>query len=200
MILLIDNYDSFTFNLYQYLAELGQGMFPRPEEVRVVRNDQITVGEVIGLAPDYLVISPGPGRPEKAGIIVDLIRESAGRFPILGVCLGHQAIGMAFGGGLRRAKRLMHGKVSEVTHDGKGIFSGLKNPLIANRYHSLVLEGTALPPDLEISALSEDGEVMGIRHRLYPIEGVQFHPESILTPDGKALLANFLRLTKGGKE
>jgi anthranilate synthase/aminodeoxychorismate synthase-like glutamine amidotransferase len=194
MILLIDNYDSFTFNLYQYLAELGQGMSPRPEEVRVVRNDRITVGEVIGLAPDYLVISPGPGRPEKAGVIVDLIRESAGRFPLLGVCLGHQAIGMAFGGGLRRAKRLMHGKVSDVTHDGKGIFAGLKNPLVANRYHSLVLEETALPPDLEISARSEDGEIMGIRHRRHSIEGVQFHPESILTPDGKALLANFLRL------
>jgi len=196
MILLIDNYDSFTFNLYQYLAELGRQIIHRPEEVRVVRNDQITVGEVKGLAPDYLVISPGPGRPEKAGIIVDLIRESAGHFPILGVCLGHQAIGMAFGGGLRRAKRLMHGKVSEVTHDGKGIFAGLKNPLIANRYHSLVLEGTALPPDLEISALSEDGEIMGIRHRRHPIEGVQFHPESILTPDGKALLANFLHLPR----
>ena len=200
MILLIDNYDSFTFNLYQYLAELGKEIHNRPEEVRVVRNDQITVGEVSVLAPDYLVISPGPGRPEKAGIIVDLIRELAGRLPILGVCLGHQAIGMAFGGELRRAKRLMHGKVSEVTHDGKGIFAGLKNPLVANRYHSLVLEGTALPPDLEISARSEDGEIMGIRHRRYPIEGVQFHPESILTPDGKALLANFLRLKAGERE
>ena len=200
MILLIDNYDSFTFNLYQYLAELGQGMSHRPEEVRVIRNDQITIEEVSGLAPDYLVISPGPGRPEKAGIIVELIREMAGRFPILGVCLGHQAIGMAFGGGLGRAKRLMHGKVSEVTHDGKGIFAGLKNPLTANRYHSLVLEGAALPPDLETTARSEDGEIMGIRHRRYLIEGVQFHPESILTPDGKALLANFLHLPSGERK
>lgn len=198
MILLIDNYDSFTFNLYQYLAEIGKGMSARPEEVKVVRNDRITLGEAAGLAPDRLVISPGPGRPEKAGIIVDLIRESAGRFPILGVCLGHQAIGMAFGGGLRRAKRLMHGKVSAVTHDGKGIFTGIGNPLTAIRYHSLVLDETTLPPELEVSARSEDGEVMGIRHRRYSIEGVQFHPESILTPEGKSLLANFLKLS--GKE
>ncbi|MDD5223126.1 MAG: aminodeoxychorismate/anthranilate synthase component II [bacterium] len=194
MILLIDNYDSFTFNLYQYLAEIGKGMSSRPEEVKVVRNDRITLGEAASLAPDRLVISPGPGRPEKAGIIVDLIRESAGRLPILGVCLGHQAIGIAFGGKIHRAKRLMHGKVSAVTHDGKGIFTGIGNPFTAIRYHSLALDEATLPPDLEVSARSEDGEIMGIRHRRYSIEGVQFHPESILTPEGKSLLTNFLKL------
>ena len=200
MILLVDNYDSFTFNLYQYLAELGKDVLPRPEEVEVVRNDRVKVEDLGQLSPNYLVISPGPGRPEKAGIIVDLIRESAGRVPILGVCLGHQAIGVAFGGRLRRAKRLMHGKVSEVSHDGKGIFAGIRSPLVGNRYHSLVLEEKDLPPDLEVSAVSEDGEIMGIRHRYYPVEGVQFHPESILTPEGKAIIANFLRLKRGERK
>jgi anthranilate synthase/aminodeoxychorismate synthase-like glutamine amidotransferase len=185
MILVIDNYDSFTYNLVQYLGELGQ-------ELRVVRNNQITVPEVLELNPGRIVVSPGPGRPEDAGIIVDLIRACAGRIPVLGVCLGHQAIGAAFGGTVTRAPQLMHGKVSDISHDGRTIFEGLPNPLRATRYHSLVVRADDLPGCLEISARTADGIVMGLRHRESQVEGVQFHPESILTDSGKQLLANFV--------
>jgi anthranilate synthase component 2 len=186
MILLLDNYDSFTFNLYQALSELGA-------EVEVHRNDKISVGEVVALLPrlDGVVISPGPCTPTEAGISVALVRELAGAVPILGVCLGHQAIGAAFGGTIVRAPRLMHGKTSLITHDGGGVFAGLPNPLQATRYHSLIVERSSLPPELEITAQA-DGLIMGIRHRTMPVEGVQFHPESILTPTGNDLLANFL--------
>ena len=187
MILMIDNYDSFTYNLVQYLGELG-------EELRVYRNDQITISEIEELAPERIVISPGPGRPERAGICLELIRHFAGKIPILGVCLGHQAIASAFGGKIVRAKRLMHGKTSEIRHNGKGIFQGLKNPFLAVRYHSLAVEEASLPKDFEVSARAEDQEIMAIQHKKYPLEGVQFHPESILTEEGKKLLANFLRL------
>ena len=187
MILMIDNYDSFTYNLVQYLGELG-------EELRVYRNDQITISEIEELAPERIVISPGPGRPERAGICLELVRHFAGKIPILGVCLGHQAIASAFGGKIVRAKRLMHGKTSEIHHNGKGIFQGLKNPFLAVRYHSLAVEEASLPEDFEVSARAEDQEIMAIQHKKYPLEGVQFHPESILTEEGKKLLANFLRL------
>jgi len=187
MILMIDNYDSFTYNLVQYLGELG-------EELRVYRNDQITISEIDELAPERIVISPGPGRPERAGICLELIGHFAGKIPILGVCLGHQAIASAFGGKIVRAKRLMHGKTSEIRHNGKGIFQGLKNPFLAVRYHSLAVEETSLPKDFEVSARAEDQEIMAIQHKKYPLEGVQFHPESILTEEGKKLLANFLKL------
>ena len=187
MILMIDNYDSFTYNLVQYLGELG-------EELRVYRNDQITISEIEELAPERIVISPGPGRPERAGICLELIRHFAGKIPILGVCLGHQAIASAFGGKIVRAKRLMHGKTSEIRHNGKGIFQGLKNPFLAVRYHSLAVEEASLPQDFEVSARAEEREIMAIQHKKYPLEGVQFHPESILTEEGKKLLANFLRL------
>ena len=187
MILMIDNYDSFTYNLVQYLGELG-------EELRVYRNDQITISEIEELAPERIVISPGPGRPERAGICLELIGHFAGKIPILGVCLGHQAIASAFGGKIVRAKRLMHGKTSEIHHNDKRIFQGLKNPFLAVRYHSLAVEEASLPKDFEVSARAEDQEIMAIQHKKYPLEGVQFHPESILTEEGKKLLANFLKL------
>ena len=185
MILLIDNYDSFTYNLYQYLCELGA-------EVRVIRNDEITVHEVREMRPERIVISPGPCTPSEAGISVDLIQELAGQVPILGVCLGHQAIGEAFGAQVVRAPIVMHGKTSGITHDGRGIFSGLPNPFTATRYHSLIVEEKGLPDCLEITARSEDGVIMGLRHRECDICGVQFHPESILTTGGHRLLANFI--------
>jgi anthranilate synthase component II len=186
MILLLDNYDSFTFNLYQALSELGA-------EVLVRRNDMVTVAEVEELTPmlEGIVISPGPCTPGEAGISVPLVRLLAGTVPILGVCLGHQAIGEAFGGRITRAPRLMHGKVSMIAHDGAGVFAGLPNPFQATRYHSLIVERSTLPSQLEITA-EADGLVMGLRHRTLPVEGVQFHPESILTPSGNDLLANFL--------
>jgi anthranilate synthase/aminodeoxychorismate synthase-like glutamine amidotransferase len=185
MILLIDNYDSFTFNLYQYLAELGA-------EVVVKRNDKITLDEVADLAPERIVISPGPCTPNEAGISVELIRRFAGEVPILGVCLGHQSLAVAFGGDVVNAPSLMHGKISSVSHDGRGIFRGLPSPFVATRYHSLVVDQETLPDCLEVTARSETGLIMGLRHRIYDIEGVQFHPESILTTVGKDLLANFL--------
>ena len=187
MILVIDNYDSFTYNLVQYLGELGA-------ELTVRRNDQMTVTEIESLAPERIVISPGPKTPSEAGICLDVIKTFSGRVPILGVCLGHQAIGQAFGGRVIRAPELMHGKTSLVSHDGKTIFSGLPNPLTATRYHSLIVERESLPACLEISATAPDGLIMGLRHRTMKVEGVQFHPESILTEVGKDLLANFLQL------
>jgi len=187
MILVIDNYDSFTYNLVQYLGELGA-------ELTVRRNDQITVTEIESLAPERIVISPGPKTPSEAGICLDVIKTFSGRVPILGVCLGHQAIGQAFGGRVIRAPELMHGKTSLVSHDGKTIFSGLPSPFSATRYHSLIVERESLPACLEISATAPDGLIMGLRHRTMRVEGVQFHPESILTEVGKDLLANFLQL------
>ena len=186
MILLIDNYDSFTFNLAQYLGELGA-----PPIVR--RNDELTADEVAAMQPDRIVISPGPGRPEDAGISVEVIRRFGVHVPILGVCLGHQGIGVAFGGDVVRAGELMHGKTSTVHHDGAGVFRGVTQPFSAGRYHSLVI-AQPLPPGLELSAHTEDGTVMGVRHRSYPIHGVQFHPESVLTGEGRKLLRNFLEM------
>jgi anthranilate synthase/aminodeoxychorismate synthase-like glutamine amidotransferase len=188
MILVLDNYDSFTYNLVQYLGEMGARM-------RVARNDALTTDDVLALAPEGIVISPGPGNPDGAGISLELIRRFHARVPILGVCLGHQAIGQAFGGTVARARRQMHGKTSPITHDGRGLFRGLPPGFEATRYHSLVVLETGLPADLEITSRADDGEIMGLRHRRYPVEGVQFHPESILTSQGKALLANFLALT-----
>ena len=188
MLLMIDNFDSFTYNLVQYLGELGA-------EVKVVRNDEIVLDEVARLKPAQIVISPGPCTPNEAGISLAAIGRFAGEIPILGVCLGHQAIGQAFGGTVARARRQMHGKTSPITHDGRGVFRGLPPGFEATRYHSLVVLESGLPADLEISARADDGEIMGLRHRHYPVEGVQFHPESILTSQGKALLANFLALT-----
>jgi anthranilate synthase/aminodeoxychorismate synthase-like glutamine amidotransferase len=185
MILVIDNYDSFTFNLVQYLGELGQGAV-------VYRNDAITIDEIRSLGPERMLVSPGPGRPEDAGIIVDAIRELGPSIPTLGVCLGHQAIGAAFGGNVVASPQLMHGKTSKILHDGRSIFRGLPNPFRATRYHSLVIEPASLPRCLEVSATTEDGIIMAVRHREFPIEGVQFHPESILTDSGKELLANFV--------
>jgi len=185
-ILLIDNYDSFTYNLAQYLGELGHAPVVR-------RNDDITLDEVEALAPDRIVISPGPGRPEDAGISVEVIRRLGPRVPIFGVCLGHQAIGYAFGGDVGRAPVLMHGKVSSVHHDGRGVFSGVAEPFVAGRYHSLVVNEPA-PAALEVSARTDDGVVMGLRHREWPLHGVQFHPESVLTGEGKKILRNFLEL------
>jgi len=190
MLLMIDNYDSFTYNLVQYLGELG-------EEVRVFRNDAITLDQVRALAPDYIVVSPGPCTPNQAGISVPLIRELAGRIPILGVCLGHQSIGQAFGGRIVHAKSVMHGKTSAIRHADTGVFAGLPNPLTATRYHSLVIERETLPACLEITAWTDDGELMGVRHRELAVEGVQFHPESILTERGHDLLRNFLRAGAG---
>jgi anthranilate synthase/aminodeoxychorismate synthase-like glutamine amidotransferase len=192
MLLLIDNYDSFTWNLAQYLGELGQ-------EVRVVRNDAITVDDVGRLAPERIVISPGPCTPNEAGISLDVIRAYAGKIPLLGVCLGHQAIGQAFGGKVVGARVIMHGKVSKIFHDERGLFAGVPNPFEATRYHSLVIERFTVPEVLEVTAKTWDEEIMGVRHRRYangpaPVEGVQFHPESIMTPEGKRLLANFLAL------
>jgi len=184
MLLMIDNYDSFTWNLVQYFGELG-------EAVRTVRNDAITLDEVAALAPARIVISPGPCTPAEAGISLPLIERFAGRIPILGVCLGHQAIGAAFGGRVVRAKQVMHGKTSPIRHDGVGVFRGLPDPFIAIRYHSLAVERESLPGCLEVTAWTDDGEIMGLRHRELAVEGVQFHPESILTEHGHALLRNF---------
>jgi anthranilate synthase component 2 len=185
MLLMIDNYDSFTYNLVQYFGELG-------EAVRVARNDEITLDDVAALAPACIVISPGPCTPNEAGISLPLIGRFAGKIPILGVCLGHQAIGQAYGGRVVHAKTLMHGKVSRIHHEGKGVFRGLPSPYEATRYHSLAIERETCPAELEITAWTEDGEIMGVRHRSLAVEGVQFHPESILTEHGHALLRNFL--------
>ncbi len=186
MLLMIDNYDSFTYNLVQYLGELG-------EDVRVFRNDEITLDEVAMLAPQAIVISPGPCTPKEAGISVSLIERFAGDIPILGVCLGHQAVGQAFGARIVHAKRVMHGKTSPIHHEDQGVFARLPNPLTATRYHSLVIERESLPASLEITAWTDDGEIMGVRHREKVVEGVQFHPESILTEAGHDLLRNFLK-------
>ncbi len=187
MLLMIDNYDSFTYNLVQYLGELG-------EDVRVYRNDKITVDEIEQLKPSRIVISPGPCTPKEAGISVEAILLLGGRFPILGVCLGHQSLAVAYGGEVVRADRLMHGKTSMIRHDGKTIFRDLPNPFEATRYHSLIVKRASLPQCLEISAETDEGEIMGLRHKTLPVEGVQFHPESILTTAGKDLLRNFLKL------
>lgn len=187
MVLVIDNYDSFTYNLVQYLGELGA-------KVEVRRNDQISVEEIERMNPERIVISPGPKTPTEAGICVELIQKLSGRIPILGVCLGHQAIGQAFGGKVIRAPEIMHGKTSEITHDSKTIFAGLPNPFAATRYHSLIVERSSLPGCLDVTATSPDGLIMGLRHKKQKVEGVQFHPESILTNAGKQLLANFLNV------
>jgi anthranilate synthase component 2 len=187
MVFVLDNYDSFTYNLVQYMGELGA-------EMTIRRNDELTVDEVEALAPERILLSPGPCTPQEAGISIELIRRFAGRTPILGVCLGHQAIGAAFGGDVIRAPKLMHGKTSEVEHDGKTIFSGIATPMTCTRYHSLIVSEKNLPGELEISARTADGTIMGLRHRKYPVEGVQFHPESVLTDDGKQLIKNFLEL------
>ncbi|MGA8160041.1 MAG: aminodeoxychorismate/anthranilate synthase component II [Acidobacteriaceae bacterium] len=187
MVFVLDNYDSFTFNLVQYMGELGA-------DVVVRRNDELTPEQVEALHPDRIVLSPGPCTPQEAGISIDLIRHMAGKVPILGVCLGHQAIGAAFGGNVVRAPKLMHGKTSPVEHDGKTIFSGIASPMTCTRYHSLIVEEKGLPAELEISARTADGTIMGLRHRRFPVEGVQFHPESVLTEDGKTLIRNFLQL------
>jgi anthranilate synthase/aminodeoxychorismate synthase-like glutamine amidotransferase len=191
MIFVLDNYDSFTYNLVQYLGELGA-------EVMVKRNDQVTLADIEAMSPEKILISPGPCTPQDAGISIDLIRHFAGKKPILGVCLGHQAIGAAFGGNVVRASNLMHGKTSKVEHDGKTIFSGVQSPMTATRYHSLIVEEKHLPKDLEVSAVTNDADgprvIMGLRHKKYPVEGVQFHPESVLTSDGKQLIKNFLGL------
>jgi anthranilate synthase component II len=186
MILVIDNYDSFTWNLVQYLGELGA-------ETRVVRNDEIDIAGIAALKPAGLVLSPGPCTPKEAGVTLAAIREFAGRIPMLGVCLGHQAIGQAFGGEVVHAGKVMHGKVSSISHDGRGVFRGVPNPFAATRYHSLAIRRETLPECLEITAQSEDGEIMGVRHRSAAVEGVQFHPESVLSEHGHALLRNFLQ-------
>jgi anthranilate synthase component 2 len=188
VVLVIDNYDSFTYNLVQYLGELGAA-------VEVARNDAITLDDIESRAPEHIVVSPGPCTPAEAGISVPLIRRFAGRIPILGVCLGHQSIGEAFGARVVRSQRVMHGKLSPVTHDGAGVFEGLPSPFQATRYHSLAIERGSLPAALEVTATSEDGEIMGVRHRTQAVEGVQFHPEAILTEHGMRLLANFLGTT-----
>jgi anthranilate synthase/aminodeoxychorismate synthase-like glutamine amidotransferase len=187
MLLMIDNYDSFTYNLVQYFGELGQ-------DLKVYRNNKITIAEIDKMRPDRIVISPGPCTPKEAGISIDLIKHFAGKIPLLGVCLGHQSIGEAFGGDVIRAPYLMHGKTSMIHHDGKTIFSGLPNPFEATRYHSLIIKRETLPSTLEISAWTDDGIIMGVRHKQFKVEGVQFHPESILTNVGKDLLRNFLKL------
>lgn len=191
MVFVLDNYDSFTYNLVQYMGELGA-------EMTVRRNDEITPSEVEALRPSHIVLSPGPCTPQEAGISIPLIRHFAGKTPILGVCLGHQAIGAAFGGRVVRAPRLMHGKTSPVEHDGKGVFAGLPSPMTCTRYHSLIVSEIGLPDELEVTARADDGPgprtIMGLRHREYPIEGVQFHPESVLTTEGKSLIRNFLAL------
>ncbi len=185
MILVIDNYDSFTYNLVQYLGELGA-------QPKVVRNDAVDLEAIVALAPERIVISPGPGTPDDAGVSLPLIRRMSATTPILGVCLGHQAIGQAFGATVARARRQMHGKTSTIEHDGRGVFRGVPRPFTATRYHSLAVLAETVPAELEISARAEDGEVMGLRHRNRPVEGVQFHPESILTEHGKTMLRNFL--------
>jgi anthranilate synthase component II len=192
MILVIDNYDSFTYNLVQYLGELGQELTVAAD-IQVYRNDRITISEIESLKPDGILISPGPGRPEDAGITLDIIAKLGADYPILGVCLGHQSIGQVFGGNVVAAPILMHGKTSAVYHNGTGVFAGLNNPFTATRYHSLIIDRATCPDCLEINAWVEDGTIMGVRHRDYPhVEGVQFHPESILTDSGKQLLRNFL--------
>ena len=188
MVLVIDNYDSFTYNLVQYLGELGA-------EIRVRRNDQVTVGEVEAMAPEQILISPGPGRPEDAGVSVDVIRHFGPSVPILGVCLGHQAIGVVYGGTVCRAEVPMHGKTSTVVHDGKGVFAGIHEPFSAGRYHSLVIMPDGVAPDLEVAARTQDDNIiMAVRHRTHPVHGVQFHPESVLTEEGRKILRNFLDL------
>jgi anthranilate synthase/aminodeoxychorismate synthase-like glutamine amidotransferase len=193
VIFVLDNYDSFTYNLVQYLGELGA-------EVEVRRNDEVSVGEIEAMRPERIVVSPGPCTPQDAGISIELIRHFAGKVPLLGVCLGHQAIGAAFGGEVVRAKNLMHGKTSAVEHDGRTIFRGLDSPMTATRYHSLIVREEGLPRDLEVSAWTRDQDgtrvIMGLRHRKLPVEGVQFHPESVLTNEGKKLVANFLELQR----
>jgi anthranilate synthase component 2 len=186
MIAMIDNYDSFTYNLVQYLGELGA-------QVRVFRNDELSCEEVLALSPSHIVISPGPCAPDQAGISLQLIEKAAGQVPLLGVCLGHQAIGQAFGGRVVRAKQVMHGKVSRIQHDGNGVFQGIGNDFVATRYHSLAVERASLPDCLAVTAESEDGEVMGLRHRELPVEGVQFHPEALLTEHGHRMLQNFIQ-------
>jgi anthranilate synthase/aminodeoxychorismate synthase-like glutamine amidotransferase len=192
MVLVLDNYDSFTYNLVQYLGELGC-------EVAVRRNDQVTVEEIEALHPDRIVISPGPCTPQEAGISIDLVRHFTGKLPILGVCLGHQAMAAAFGGSVVRASHLMHGKTSEVTHDGRSVFKDLKKPFTATRYHSLIVEEKDLPAEFEVSAWTTEPDgsrtIMGMRHKKFPVEGVQFHPESVLTGEGKKLIANFLTIS-----
>jgi anthranilate synthase/aminodeoxychorismate synthase-like glutamine amidotransferase len=190
MIVLIDNYDSFTYNLVQMMAALGA-------DIRVFRNDAVTVGQVEALAPEAVVVSPGPCTPKEAGISVELIRRLSGRLPLLGVCLGHQSIGVAFGATVSNARRIMHGKVSQVRHDGTGLYKGMANPFPAGRYHSLAILRETLPPELVPDAFSEDEEIMGLHHASHPTYGVQFHPESVLTPTGKRLLRNFLDLVAG---
>ena len=185
MILMIDNYDSFTYNLVQYLGEMGQ-------QLKVYRNDKITIAQIEAAKPDKIVISPGPCTPTEAGISLEVIARFAGKVPMLGVCLGHQCIGQAFGGEVVRAQRLMHGKTSLIHHDGEGVFKDVPNPFEATRYHSLLVRRESIPSCLKITAETDQREIMGLRHREYPIEGVQFHPESILTPDGKKILANFV--------
>ncbi|MEJ2182276.1 MAG: aminodeoxychorismate/anthranilate synthase component II [Nitrospirota bacterium] len=190
MLLMIDNYDSFTYNLVQYLGELGQ-------EIRVVRNDKATIAEIEAMEPEYIVISPGPCTPREAGISVEVVRNLVGKVPILGVCLGHQSLGAAFGGDIVGARCLMHGKISRIHHDGKTIFEGIENPFVATRYHSLVIRPESLPDCYDLSAWTDDGEIMAIRHKEHVLEGVQFHPESILTTVGKDILRNFLNLGRG---
>ena len=185
MLLMLDNYDSFTWNLVQYLGELGAS-------VKVVRNDQVSLDDIEALAPEAIVISPGPCTPSEAGISVPVVRRFAGKIPLLGVCLGHQAIGQAFGARIVRAQRVMHGKLSSVVHDGRGVFAGVPSPFAATRYHSLAIERASMPPELDVTATSEDGEIMAVRHRELAVEGVQFHPEAILTEHGRKVLANFL--------
>ena len=187
MIFVLDNYDSFTYNLVQYMGEMGAQMTIR-------RNDELSVDEVEALAPERILLSPGPCTPQEAGISIELVQRFAGKVPILGVCLGHQAIGAAFGGEVVRAPKLMHGKTSEVEHDGKTVFTGIASPMTCTRYHSLIVSEKNLPAELEVSARTADGTIMGLRHRNYPVEGVQFHPESVLTDDGKRLIRNFLEL------
>jgi anthranilate synthase/aminodeoxychorismate synthase-like glutamine amidotransferase len=187
MLLLIDNYDSFTYNLYQYLGELGA-------PVEVVRNDQVTVEDIGEMQPERIIISPGPGNPDDAGISKDVIRRFGEVTPILGVCLGHQCIGEVYGGVVEGAGEILHGKVSQITHDGRGVFAGIASPLAATRYHSLAIRNDSVPDVLEVTARSESGVIMGVRHKTLPVEGVQFHPESILTPDGHAILRNFLAM------
>jgi len=187
MVFVLDNYDSFTYNLVQYMGELGAEMVIR-------RNDELSVDEVEALGPERILLSPGPCTPQEAGISIELIRRMAGKVPILGVCLGHQAIGAAFGGDVVRAAKLMHGKTSEVEHDGKTVFAGIASPMTCTRYHSLIVSEKNLPDDLEVSARTADGTIMGLRHRKHAVEGVQFHPESVLTADGKRLIQNFLEL------
>jgi anthranilate synthase component 2 len=189
MLLLIDNYDSFTYNLFHYLGELGA-------EVRVVRNDEISAAQALELKPESIVLSPGPCTPNEAGICLDVIRQADGRMPILGVCLGHQAIGQVYGGSIVRAPEPMHGKLSKVHHSGKSVFRGLNNDFLATRYHSLTIDPPSMPPSLEVTATSDDGVIQGVMHKTHPVHGVQFHPESIASENGHALLANFLAIAR----